>query len=195
MHPDKSIVLAVLLTCCAGMALADATESSVKRTETTKAGSAGKSFVATTIIAAPLTKLCGIIQDYPSYPSFMPNTASTVVSSTGPAHAVIDVTLTLAMGKVKKYRLRMEPKASAESCVVAWKMLPWPGVKQEESIADTTGAWQLTPAPGGGKTLVKYTVFTDPGPIPFGLGWIVDSLSKDSIPQTLNALRKRAAAP
>lgn len=157
-----------------------------------KPGSAGKSFVAATIINAPLQQVCALIQNYEAYPGFMPNTQSTRVSQTGPSFSVIDVTLKLPMGKIKKYRLRMEPKASAESCVVAWKLVPWPGLKQEETITDTTGSWQLSPAPGQGKTIVRYSVFTDPGPIPFGAGWIVDSLSKDSIPQTLEALRKRA---
>ena len=168
------------------------TESAVKLVDVSKAGSPARSFVAATLIDAPLPQLCALIQNYADYPSFMPNTASTKVSQTGAGFTVIDVTLKLPMGKVKKYRLRMEPKAAPDSCVVAWKMLPWEGLKQEETIADTTGYWQLSPA-ASGKTAVKYVVTTDPGPIPFGLGWIVDSLSKDSIPQTLEALRQRAA--
>ncbi len=166
------------------------TESTVALVDVSKAGSGTRSFVAATLIDAPLPALCALIQDYASYPRFMPNTASTVVSQTGAGFAVIDVTLALPMGKVKKYRLRMEPKADAQVCVLAWKQVPWPGLKQEETIADTTGYWQLTPS--AGKTAVKYVVSTDPGPVPFGLGWIVDSLSKDSIPLTLEALRKRA---
>ncbi len=177
------------MSAMAAMA-AEPTEK-VELAEVSKAGSAGKSFVASTLINAPLAKVCTVLQDYASYPAFMPNTASTVVSQSGPGFAVIDVTLKLPMGKVKKYRLRMEPKSSAQSCVLAWKLLPWPGLKQEETIADTTGAWRLSPG-AGGKTVVRYEVYTDPGPIPFGLGWIVDSLSKDSIPQTLEAVRKRA---
>ena len=168
--------------------------SSVTLQDISKPGSAGKSFLAATIIQAPVARLCSLIQQYEKYPGFMPNTDKTVVSERGPGHAVIDVTLKLPMGKVKKYRLRMEPKIGADECRVAWKLLPWPGLTQEETIADTTGYWQLTPAGTAGGTLVKYVVYTDPGPVPFGLGWIVDSLSKDSIPQTLEALRKRAAS-
>jgi hypothetical protein len=168
-------------------------EASVALADVSQAGSAGKSFVAATIIDAPLPALCALIQNYEAYPAFMPNMQSTKVARSG-AFSVVDVTLKLPLGKIKKYRLRMEPKAGAESCTVAWKLLPWPGLKQEETITDTTGAWQLTPGAAAGKTVVRYTVYTDPGPIPFGAGWIVDSLSKDSIPQTLEALRKRAAA-
>jgi hypothetical protein len=169
------------------------TEQEVALADISPPGVTGKSFAAGTIIAAPLQKLCKTIQDYESYPAFMPNTQSTKVSQAGDGYAVIDVTLKLPMGKIKKYRLRMEPKSSADSCVVSWKLVPWAGLKPEETITDTRGAWQFLPGPAAGRTVVRYTVFTDPGPIPFGAGWIVDSLSKDSIPQTLEALRKRVA--
>lgn len=167
-------------------------DKEVRVVDVSKPGSPGKSFIAATVINSPVQDVCAVLQQYDSYPAFMPNTQSTVVSQKAATHSVIDVTLKLRMGKIKKYRLRMEPKVSAGSCVLAWKQLPWPGLKQEETIADTNGQWQLTPM-GAGKTAVRYSVYTDPGPIPFGLGWIVDSLSKDSIPQTMEAVRKRSA--
>ena len=184
---------------CAGLLFgagitALAAPASVTLRETTAKGSAAKSFVATTAIDAAVPKLCALLQDYADYPNFMPNTASVKVAQAGSGNQVIDVTLNLPMGKVKKYRLKMSPASSADSCTLAWKLVPWPGLKQEETIADTTGSWQLASA-GPGKSAVTYTVSTDPGPVPFGLGWIVDSLSKDSIPQTLEGLRKRAATP
>ncbi len=200
MSLTQSRLSCLLLAFVAGAAVAadpldlrHLSDSAVALADVSKAGSAGKSFVAATLINAPLPQLCELIQNYETYPAFMPNTQSTRVTQSGPGFAVIDVTLKLPLGKIKKYRLRMEPKASPDSCTVAWKLVPWPGLKQEETIADTTGSWQLTPATAAGTTVVKYTVYTDPGPIPFGAGWIVDSLSKDSIPQTLEALRKRAA--
>lgn len=189
-----------LLACAAGAACAaepidmrGLSDTKVALADVSQEGKPGKSFVAATIIDAPLQELCTLLQNYEAYPAFMPNTQSTRVSQTGASFSVIDVTLKLPMGKIKKYRLRMDPKTSALSCVLAWKLQPWPGLKQEETITDTVGSWQLMPAAAAGKTVVKYTVYTDPGPIPFGAGWIVDSLSKDSIPQTLEALRKRAA--
>ena len=182
----------------AGAAPADAidprtlSDSKVTLVDVGKPGSARKSFVAGTIVNAPLAQVCAVLHDYASYPSFMPNTASTLVMQQGADYAVIDVTLKLPMGKIKKYRLRMEPKSGPQSCVLSWKMLPWPGLKQEDTIADTTGAWRLSPGSSPASTVLRYEVQTDPGPIPFGLGWIVDSLSKDSIPQTLEAVRQRA---
>ncbi|MEJ7805430.1 MAG: hypothetical protein WKG03_05865, partial [Telluria sp.] len=59
-------------------------ETAVALVETSKPGSATKSFAAGTIINAPVEKLCALIQDYPDYPSFMPNTASVKVAMSKP---------------------------------------------------------------------------------------------------------------
>ncbi len=191
----------LLLLLCAGAAHAvepvdprKLTETSVTLVDRTKPDSAVKSFAAGTIINAPVDKLCALLQDYADYPSFMPNTESTRVAMSKPGQTIIDVTLKLPMGKIKKYRLRMEPIVTPDKCTLAWSQLPWKGLKPEETIADTFGYWDIAPAPTAGKSVVRYVVSTDPGPIPFGLGWIVDSLSKDSIPQTLEALRKKASS-
>ncbi len=173
--------------------MAKLSDSAVALADTSQSGARGKSFVAATIINAPLQQLCQLIQDYESYPAFMPNTHAAKVSQAGSGFSLVDITLKLPMGKTKKYRLRMEPKVGANTCVVAWKLAPWPGLTPEETIAATSGAWHFSPGADAGRTVVKYSVYTDPGPIPFGAGWIVDSLSKDSIPQTLQALRKRAS--
>ncbi|UOD33125.1 hypothetical protein INH39_16665 [Massilia violaceinigra] len=196
----RLLFAATLFSACAG-ALADTGIDTAKLTETevaladvSRAGQPGKAFMAATIINAQVPKLCAMIQDYAAYPSFMPNVDKVAVVRKEDA-AQVDMTLKLPLGKVKKYRLRMEPKVSAAQCQLSWKMLPWPGVSAEEAIADTTGYWLLVPhALDKNKTVVKYMVYTDPGPVPMGLGWIVDSMSRGSMPKTLEALRQRAAA-
>jgi len=199
MHLLKFAVAWLLLPCAVAHAANDIdmdklSETKIALVEVTKAGSPAKSFVAATLIGAPVQQLCTLIQQYEAYPSFMPNTTATKVSYKGAGFSIIDVTLGLPLGKVKKYRLRMEPEVAADSCKIAWKLVPWAGLKPEETLVDTTGYWHLAPSKVPGKSAVKYVVNTDAGPIPFGLGWIADSLSKDSIPQMLGALRKRAAA-
>lgn len=195
----QKIIAALLLLPAASGWAADTIDvgalaaGEVRVLDVSRAGSPGKSFQAATIIAAPVQEVCKLLQQYESYPAFMPNTQATVITQQAASHTVIDVTLQLPMGKIKKYRLRMEPQASAAGCTLAWKQVPWPGLKREETIADTSGQWGLT-ALAGGKTAVRYSLYTDPGPVPLGLGWIVDSLSKDSIPQTLEAVRSRATA-
>jgi uncharacterized membrane protein len=153
----------------------------------------GKTFYAATIMNAPIQQLCAIIQDYPQYPQFMPNTAETRVLQPNADRPQIDLTLSLPLGKTKKYRLEMEPRVSEQSCRLGWKLVP-SGLRIEETIADTVGYWQLTPLPSDrSKTVVEYQVYADPGPVPFGLGWIVDFMSRQSLPRTLEALRERAS--
>lgn len=167
-------------------------ETEVQLIDQSKPDSNGKTFVAGTILNAPVAKVCATIQAYEDYPSFMPNTAKAKVSRQPDESALVDFTLHLPLGKVKKYRLKMTPKVSPAACNLSWKLQPWEGLKQEETIADTSGQWELSSlASNPAKTVVKYQVFTDPGPVPLGLGWIVDSMSKDSIPKMMDALRSK----
>lgn len=170
-------------------------EAQVTMADVSRPNTPGKSFAAATVIAAPLSKVCATLQDYSAYPAFMPNTESAKVSASAADHKLVDMTLKLPMGKVKKYRLKIEAQATAQRCQLSWKLAPWPGLKQEETIADTSGAWILTPAADPARTLVSYSVYTDPGPVPMGLGWVVDSMSKDSIPKMIDALRARVTQP
>ncbi|HEY8025507.1 MAG TPA: hypothetical protein VIF60_13130 [Burkholderiaceae bacterium] len=172
-------------------------ENRVNITDLSKPDSAGKSYLAATIVNAPVSKLCAVILDFPAYPGFMPNTDQTRVVQATDAFSIIDMTLKLPLGKIKKYRLRMEPKIAepknaTASCHLSWKMVQQPALKQEETIADTSGYWDLQPlATDKTKSVVKYFVYSDPGPVPMGLGWVVDSLGKDSLPKTLEALRAK----
>ncbi len=67
------------------------------------------------------------------------------------------------------------------------------GLKPEETIADTSGYWQLSPfAADRSKTMMEYFVYAAPGPVQFGFCGIADIVSKDSLPKTSEALRSRA---
>ena len=164
-------------------------ENNVSLQDITPSGTVGKVFFAATLMHAPVPQICSLLQDYSAYPRFMPNTAQVKVTPVGDL-TLLDVTLHLPLGKVKKYRLQMTPEVTPQSCKLAWKLLPSDGLKPEETIADTRGYWDIAPHPEhSGQSVVKYFVYTDPGPVPLGLGWIVDSMSKDSIPKMLDALR------
>jgi hypothetical protein len=84
----------------------------------------------------------------------------------------------------------MTYKITADAADIGWQLIPWPELSPSETIRDTSGYWRLTPLPGD-KTLVEYQVRTDPGDIPFGAGWIVDLLTKGSLPDILESTRKR----
>ena len=200
--PGKKIFIALLTGFCR-LASAQTTDlidySKVSETQVSVADvsnptAPGKTFIAATVISEPVGKLCSAIMDYSAYPQFMPNTEKTSIVATGDESTVIEMTLKLPLGKTKKYRLKMDSAITPESCRLSWKLVPWGALQQSETITDTSGYWQLTSDPNDtGKTLVKYFVFADPGPIPFGLGWIVDLMTKISLPRTLEALRERVA--
>lgn len=159
-----------------------------------KPATPGSSYFAATIVDAPVERLCAIIQDYADYPSFMPNLRQARVVHSAEDHALVDMTLRLPFGKVKKYRVKMEPRTSERSCRLFWKLVPSEDLKPEETIADTSGYWQLTPHPSARtKTVVEYFVYANPGPVPLGLGWMEEIMSRNAAPKTLEALRDRVA--
>lgn len=173
---------------------AELSENKVVVNDVSKAEVAGKTFLAGTIINASVQKLCSTVLDYSNYPSFMPNTEKTDIVFASDDYSLVDMHLKLPLGKTKKYRLKLEPKTSPQTCQLSWKLVPWAGLTPDETIADTTGYWQFSPDPANkNRTIVKYLVYADPGHVPFGLGWIVDLMSKDSLPKTLEALRTRVA--
>ena len=175
-----------------GVDISKLSEAKVAMVDQSERGSPGKTYDAGTIINRPMNRICMMIQNYPAYPSFMPNTAKADASKQADNSALVDFTLNLPMGKVKKYRLKMTPVVTAKACQLTWKLVEWPGLKPDETIADTAGYWELSPLESdAGKTVVRYHVYTDPGHVPMGLGWIVDSMSKDSIPAMMEALRKK----
>ncbi len=170
--------------------LSTLSESKIAIVDLSFSTQAGKTFLAGTIIDAPMKALCSLVLDYPRYPAFMPNTDKAQVIQTAVDHTLVDMTLKLPLGKIKKYRLRMQSSVDTAACKLSWTMVPRKELTADETIADTVGSWKLTPHPADSrKTVVQYFVYSDPGPVPFGLGWIVDALGKDSLPKTLEALR------
>ncbi|WUR14572.1 SRPBCC family protein [[Empedobacter] haloabium] len=152
----------------------------------------GRAFTATTVIAASPAQLCRIVQDYANYGAFMPNTRSAVPVGTGSGYVLVDMTLDLPLGQVKQYRLRLEPTGSADGCRLAWQLVPRPDLRPGQTIADTAGYWDFTALPDGSGSQVRYRVYADPGPVPFGFGWIVEMMSKRSLPRAVAAVRERA---
>ena len=194
------LVLSAVLAAPASQAVSQSssesgqgTEQQITITDFSNPANPGRTFAANTVIDAPVQKLCSIILDYPSYPQFMPNTDNTKVVQAAGDYSVVDMTLKLPLGKMKRYRLKLEPKVTAQACHLSWKQVPWEELKPDDTIADTSGYWHLTPHPANpARTIVEYFVYADPGYVPFGFRWIVDLMSKESLPKTLEALRGRA---
>lgn len=134
-----------------------------------------------------------ILTDFENYPTFMPNVREIEILSRNESGVIMNYLLELPLGREKRYRLRISgPRQNESSLLLRWSLVPWPELKPEETIKDTTGYW-LVQNKAKGQSLVLYHVSTDPGDIPFGLGWIVDILTKQSVPGAISALRDRAA--
>ncbi|MHC4435444.1 MAG: SRPBCC family protein [Planctomycetota bacterium] len=149
-------------------------------------------FDAIGLIEGTLEQVSGVVADFKNYPKFMPNVSQiTVRSSTGEV-AVVDYKLGLPLGIVKRYRLQFRAKKESTIYQLSWKKLPWPELKPKETVLDTYGQWIVEDFPGKeDHVLAYYRVYTDPGKIPFGAGWIADALTKQSMPKMFKKIQSR----
>jgi tetratricopeptide (TPR) repeat protein len=155
-------------------------------------GKNAEEYEAMGLIEGTLEEVSSVLADYESYPKFMPNVREITVRSSTDEEAIVDYKLLLPMGFVKKYRLKFWSKTEENRVQHFWKKLPWPGLKPKETVTDTYGQWILENFPAkGNQVLAYYRVYTDPGNIPLGTGWIVDILTKKSIPNIISGTRAR----
>ena len=151
-----------------------------------------KTFEAVGLIKATVSDVYQVLVKFEDYPKFMPNVSKCEVLKRTDDTAILNYTLSLPLGKVKKYRLKMTFQNEKSRGTLKWKLIEWQGLKKSETIEDTTGYWLLEEYPEkAGHIIALYHVYTDPGPIPLGLGWIVDILTKNSIPDVMIKTRKR----
>jgi len=143
------------------------------------------------IIQAPANKVFAWITDYARLPSFMPNLARTEVLSQDDTGAVVNYYLDLPFGVHKQYRLKLDYDKQPNSWRMTWHQLDWQGLAPEHTIADTTGYWHLQ-VMDKQTTQLHYYTKTDPGHVPFGLGWIVDYLTKETIVELLKNTKEHA---
>ncbi|MHC4519125.1 MAG: tetratricopeptide repeat protein [Planctomycetota bacterium] len=160
-----------------------------------KVAGAGKNteeYEAMGLIAGTLQEVSGVLADYEKYPEFMPNVEKTTIRHSIDGVVIVDWELSLPMGYVKKYRLKCWAKREGNRIQRFWKKLPWPGLEADETIVDTYGQWTLEPFPGQtNQVLAYYRVYTHPGRVPLGTGWIVDILSRNSVPSIIRRTRER----
>ena len=152
----------------------------------------GRTFEAIGLIKAKLNEIYQVLVDFENYNKFMPNVSKVETSSRTDNSAILNYTLSLPLGKTKKYRVSMNFNISDDTANLKWRMIPWEGIKESETIADTTGYWLLRNfTEKKGYVIILYHVYTDPGNVPLGLGWIVDILSKNSVPDVVVKTRER----
>lgn len=152
----------------------------------------GRTFEAIGLINAPKNIIRQVLATYEEYPEFMPNVSQIEILEQKDNEAILNYTLSLPLGKVKKYRLKIVVTGDdKQPAMLEWRLEKWPGLKAEETIKDTTGYWLIREMTQN-SSLVLYHVYTDPGPVPFGLGWIIDVLSKNSVPKALSQTKARS---
>ena len=152
----------------------------------------GKTYEALGLMRGTMEQVFGVLADYEKYPQFMPNVESTRIESSEGKTSVVEYKLGLPMGQVKRYKLSLTAAREDAEAYINWHKVPWPELKDAETIVETTGSWLLRPFPERpGYLLARYHVYTDPGRIPTGFGWIVNILTKDSMPDIVKNTNKR----
>jgi len=155
-------------------------------------GKNAEEYEAMGLIKGTLEEVSSVLADYESYPKFMPNVNEIAITSSTDEGVIVDYKLLLPMGFVKKYRLQFWSKNEENKIQHFWKKLPWPELKPKETVIDTYGQWILEDFPEkDNQVLAYYRVYTDPGKVPLGTGWIVDILTKRSIPNIIRGTRSR----
>ncbi len=143
------------------------------------------------LIQAPAEKVFSLITDYAHLPSFMPNLARTEVLNKDDTGAVVNYYLDLPFGVHKQYRLKLDYDKQPNSWRMAWHQLDWQGLEPEHTIADTRGYWYLQ-VMDTQTTQLHYYTKTDPGHVPFGLGWFVDYLTEKTVVKLLENTKAKA---
>lgn len=154
-------------------------------------GPKGKTFDAFGILKGNLDQALAILADYEKYPEFMPNVTSVKIVEVTSEGTSVNYILGLPLGKIKKYRLKLWSEKEQTSLKIFWVKVPWPEIDESETITDTKGYWLIEPSEREGFLIAKYHVYTDPGHIPFGFGWIVNMLTRDSLPDIIRSLKNR----
>jgi hypothetical protein len=152
----------------------------------------GKTIEAVGVINASIDEVYRVLIHFEDYNKFMPNITQVEILEKNSNHAILGYTVELPTHKIKKYRLDMSYGRDENRAYLYWTMVAWPGLKESEKIRNTTGYWIIKNYPNHEESVVAlYHVFTDPGDIPLGLGWIVDILTYYSVPTVLIKTKER----
>ncbi|MDX8387519.1 MAG: SRPBCC family protein [Ghiorsea sp.] len=143
-------------------------------------------------INAPAEWILALISDYPNLPTFMPNLERVDVLESTASGAVVGYYLALPFGVEKKYRLKLNYDATLPELEMSWEKLAWPELADDETIVSTVGFWHLSQQVDTEVTLLHYMTRTNPGDVPFGLGWIVDYMTNSTVVELLERTKERA---
>ena len=130
-------------------------------------------------IKAPMEVVFNIINKEEEYPKFMPRFTDVDYLYTDNNSSYYTFHIGLPLNIKYQYKIKITESQNKESAWIAWELVDW----EKNSIADTWGQWYFTPLKNNSYTLIQYQTYIDPGYIPFGAGWIIDLLTRTSLPQ------------
>ncbi|NQV15789.1 hypothetical protein HQ531_10065 [bacterium] len=151
----------------------------------------GNTFEVIGLMHAPRKDIVEVLIDYKAYSEFMPHVSKVETVENRGNQSVLNFILELPLNYEKKYRISISlSEPDMHTSRIEWHSIDWPGLTPVETIKETTGYW-LVYEKTADTSLVLHHVYTDPGPIPFGLGWIIEILTKTSVPKALSQTRTR----
>ena len=152
----------------------------------------GRTFEAIGLIEATVNEVYQVLTKFEDYSDFMPHVRKVEILEPDTESAKLNYTLGLPLGIIKKYRLSMTFQSDESTAMLEWKKIDWPGLKENETIKDTTGYWLVKNYPEKeGYVIAVYHLYTDPGHISWAFKWIVDILSKNSVCDVVKKTRAR----
>lgn len=158
-------------------------------------GKAGRTYEAIGIIKGTMEEVKEVLTDNTRFTEFMPNLEKMTVVKREGIYTYADYQIGLPLGKKKKYRLKGWDILNPGDIKLFWKKVEGPKLKESETIKDTSGYWHLRSYPEKpGHIIALYHIYTDPGHIPWGFGWIVNWLIDRSMPDVINVTRSRVKA-
>ena len=158
----------------------------------TKDGQQVQHIDAFLLIHAPLNPIFALISDFKQLPDYAPHVERIAILDQSEQHALVDYTLKLPLGIQKRYRLNLNFEHNNTNKRMTWHSDAWQPPEPNERIGATSGYWWLQPTADPNITLLAYQTMTDPGDVPFGLGWVVDYLTHSSIEALLTQTKIRA---
>lgn len=158
----------------------------------------GTAYEVVGLANAPGQVVYDVLIDYEAYPQFLSAVEKVETFNRAGEATTLNYTLKPILGFTKRYRVNIQDSAPEPGVWrVEWVQLEWPGLEPMETLADTQGSWLILER-SPEQTLLRYYVYSDPGPIPFGLASVVKLLSKRSAGQafaeTLDRVERQAAA-
>ena len=147
----------------------------------------GEHFCVYGVVNKSINEVFKVISNEEEYPNFMPRFTAVDYHYTDNNYSYYTFHIGLPLSITYKYKIKITEFQSDANAWIAWELVDW----EENSIADTWGQWYFIPVDGNkNSTLIQYQTYINPGHVPFGMGWIIDLLTRTSLPHIIGNSKK-----